>query len=262
MIGMRILVLLLLLVAPAAQAQSRLLIGRVDDSLTTRPVRSGTVKVLGTALASPVNIDGTFVLHVPHREVTLHVSSDGYQPREVRVPQATEAVEIRITRDYFQLDEIVVTGQGGGIGRRYAANSVARVEADEIGRVPAKSLDELLKGRLTGVAVSGSGAAPGGGMQLRMRGINSLLGNSDPLFVVDGVIVSNARIPGGANAVTRAEAGVIGSMQENPLNRIADLNPNDIESIEVLRGASASALYGSKASNGVVLITTKRGRRS
>lgn len=259
MIRIAFLVTLLLAVPSLAAAQSRLLIGRVDDSLTTQPVTSGIVRVLGMTLSRPINPDGTFVLHVPHREVTLEIESPGYLSREVRVPVTAEAVEIRILKDFFRLDQIVVTGQAGGVGRRIAANSVGRVEGEDVNRVPAQSLDEILKGRVTGVAVTGGSGAPGGGMILRMRGVNSLLGSAEPLFVVDGVIVSNARIPGGANAVTRAETGVIGSMQENPLNRIADLNPNDIASIEVLRGASASALYGSKASNGVVIITTKRG---
>jgi TonB-dependent SusC/RagA subfamily outer membrane receptor len=134
------------------------------------------------------------------------------------------------------------------------------MDGADIARVPASSLDELFRGRVPGARVVGASSAVSGGMFLRLRGVTSLLGNADPLFVVDGIMVSNAAIPMGINAVTRGQAGVISSMQENPLNRMSDLNPNDIESVEVLKGASAAAMYGSKASNGVVIITTKRGR--
>jgi len=254
------LVVLALATAAPLAAQTRLLIGRVDDSLTTRPLSTGQVRVLGTSLRAPINHDGTFALHVPVREVTLAVVSDGYVAKEIRVPTGTDAITIPVLRDYFRLDELVITGQAGGVERRHLANAVGRMDGDDLSRVPAGSLDELFRGRITGAQVSGASSSVAGGMRLRLRGVTSLLGNADPLFIVDGVVVSNAAIPGGANAVTRAEAGVIGSMQENPLNRIADLNPNDIESVEVLKGAAASAMYGSKASNGVVIITTKRGR--
>src|SRR2546430_7137795 len=98
-------------------------------------------------------------------------------------------------------------------------------------------------------------------MQMRMRGVTSITGSSEPLYVVDGVVVSNVAIPSNQNAVTKSTQGSNPSLtQDNQVNRIADLNPNDIENIEVLKGASASAIYGSRASNGVVIITTRRGR--
>lgn len=256
-----LIVLALLAAAPRpAGAQTRLIIGRVDDSLTTVPLSGGTVKVLGTRMEAPINYDGTFVLYVPVREVTLRVESPTYRTREVRVLTNMQAIQIPLLRDYFKLDQIVVTGQATGVDRRNLANSIGEVRGEDLTRVPQSSVDEVLRGRITGAQVTSTGSAPGGGISVRMRGVTSILGNADPLWVVDGVVVSNAAIPGGSNAVTRGQAGVIASQQENPLNRIADLNLNDIERIEVLKGASASAMYGSKASNGVILITTKRGR--
>src|SRR6185436_16909086 len=103
--------------------------------------------------------------------------------------------------------------------------------------------------------------APGGGVQVRMRGVTSINAQSEPLYVVDGVIASNVAIPSNQNAVTNAAGGSNPALtQDAQVNRVADLNPADIETIEVLKGASASAIYGSRASNGVVIITTKRGR--
>src|SRR6185503_13419742 len=116
------------------------------------------------------------------------------------------------------------------------------------------------QGKLAGANLQFNSGAPGGGAQIRLRGISTINGQASPLFVMDGVILSNVAIGSGSNAITSAAAGANTIPQEDPVNRIADLNPNDIESIEVLKGASAAALYGSKAANGVVIITTKRGR--
>lgn len=243
-------------------AQTRLVIGRVDDSLTTKPVEAGVVRVLGTRAETPINYDGTFVLYVPVREVMLRVQSIGYQPREVRVPATMQAIQVSVMRDHFKMDRIVVTGQGTGVDRRNLANAIAEVGSDDLTRVPLSSVDEVLSGRVTGARVTTTGSGPGGGIRVQLRGVTSILGNADPLFVVDGVIVSNAAIPSGTNAVTRASGTGISSTQENALNRIADLNVNDIERIEILKGASAAAMYGSRASTGVILITTKRGRFS
>src|SRR4051812_38246295 len=101
--------------------------------------------------------------------------------------------------------------------------------------------------------------APGGGGQIQIRGVTSILGNGEPLYVVDGVIFSNAAFSPGINAVTRASGSAATSNQDNAVNRLADLNPEEIENIQILKSAAASAIYGSQATNGVVLITTKRG---
>lgn len=241
-------------------AQTRLIIGRIDDSLTTNPVETGIVRVLGTKLDAPINYDGTFVIYVPVREVTLRIESVGYHATEVRVPSTMQAIGVRLLRDYFRLDQIVVTGQSSGVDRRNLATAIGEVHGEDLTRVPLESVEQILSGHVTGAQVSSSGGAPGGGLRFQLRGITTLLGQSDPLFVVDGIVVSNAAIPGGSNSVTRGQAGVIASSEENPINRIADLNLNDIERVEVLKGASAAAMYGSRASNGVILITTKRGR--
>jgi len=133
---------------------------------------------------------------------------------------------------------------------------VATVYSTAINRVPAVSLENALQGKVIGAQINMNNGAPGGGGQVQIRGVTSLLGNFQPLFVIDGVIISNEQRGNGLSAAT----GSLNSAEENGLNRIADLNPNDIQSIEVLKSGAASAIYGSQATNGVVVITTKRGQ--
>jgi TonB-dependent SusC/RagA subfamily outer membrane receptor len=138
---------------------------------------------------------------------------------------------------------------------------VASVTAQELVRTPTVSVEAAMAGKIAGADIQSNSGAPGGGMQVQLRGPSSIIAAATPLYVVDGVIVSDAAIAPGTNAITRASGSAgIATRQDNPTNRIADINPNDIENIEILKGAAASAIYGSKASNGVILITTKRGR--
>lgn len=253
--------LLLLAVAPsAARAQTRVLIGRVVDSSSVEPVDHGLIRVLGTPIQAQIRKDGSFILYVPQREVTLGFESKQYQKREIVVPQQVDAILIPVRRDYFELSTLVVTGQATGVQRRNLANSVGEVRGEDLSRTPAPSVDDALRGKVNGATITRHSGAPGGGISMRLRGVTTILGNAEPLFIVDGVVVSNVTIPAGVNAVTQGVRGAISSDQEDGLNRISDLNPNDIESVEILKGASASAMYGSKASNGVVIIRTKRGR--
>lgn len=243
-----------------AVAQTRIVTGKVTDSLTTEPVSSGQISVVGTTVATTIKDDGTFTMALPARDAVLSVRSIGYKRREVAVPAGVNSLEVALGRDYFQLEAIVVTGQATGVERRNLANAVATVSASDLTVVPLATVQQALSGRLAGASVQQTSGAPGGGFTVRLRGVTSLTGASTPLYVVDGVIVSDVGIPPGTNQITKAGGAEIASAQENNVNRVADLNPENIESIEVLKGASASAIYGSKASNGVILITTKRGR--
>jgi TonB-dependent SusC/RagA subfamily outer membrane receptor len=126
------------------------------------------------------------------------------------------------------------------------------LDGHRFGKVPAANVTQILQGKVPGADVRQNSGVPGGDMQLTLRGVTTLLGPISPLYVVDGVIMSNESAPSGIGAVTGG--------YESRRSRIVDLNPNDVASIEVLKGAAASAMYGSKGSNGVVVITTKRGR--
>lgn len=159
-----------------------------------------------------------------------------------------------------EIEEIVVTGRATGIAAQNQANSVARVTADQLEDVPSPTLTEALQGRIAGANIQSNSGAPGGGIQMQLRGVSSIKGRSTPLYVIDGVILSDVALINGISAVTASVSGSsAANTQDNQVNRIADLNPYDIESIQILKGASAAAIYGAKASNGVVIITTKRG---
>ncbi|MGZ8756081.1 MAG: TonB-dependent receptor domain-containing protein, partial [Acidimicrobiia bacterium] len=147
-----------------------------------------------------------------------------------------------------------------GVERQNLPNAVATVSASELSRAPAPTLESALQGKIPGAYIQANSGAPGGGYQLNLRGVSTINASVDPLYVVDGIVVSNNAIPNGQNAVSCAQCGGNPRNQDNAVNRIADLNPEDIERIEVLKGGSAAAIYGSKATNGVVIITTKRGQ--
>jgi TonB-linked SusC/RagA family outer membrane protein len=206
--------------------------------------------------------DGRFVLTgVPDGTVTLRLQSLGHRTLDIPVPASQDAIEIALTIDYLKADEIIVTGRATSLARRNAANSVSTVSAAEIERVPAQSVEKQIQGKVAGADIQKNSGAPGGGIQVNLRGVSSINAASEPLYVIDGIIASNAAVVNNQDAVLQSSGGSNPSvLQQDQVNRISDIPPEDIESIEILKGASASAIYGSKASNGVVIITTKRGR--
>ena len=256
-------VALALLVASASDllAQRRLT-GRVTEEGSSAPLAAASIQVVGTTTGAYTDGSGNFAIQVPSGAVSLRVRRIGYQMRTVLVQADQQSVVVELKKDVLQLETQVVTAQSGSIEKRSAATTVAAVNAEELNRVPAMTIDQALQGKVTGARINMNTGAPGGGGQIQIRGTTSILGNGEPLFVIDGVIMSNASIAGGANTLTRAGgAGTnIASVQDNRTNRLADLNPNEIEDIQVLKDAAAAALYGSRATNGVVIITTKRGR--
>ncbi|MGH7713511.1 MAG: TonB-dependent receptor plug domain-containing protein, partial [Gemmatimonadaceae bacterium] len=254
--------LVMLASASLEAQQTRTITGVLRDSLGGTPLPAGSVTVRGTTLGANVRADGQFTLtNVPAAAVTLVARSLGYKRREVDVPAGTNNVTVALERDVLRIDQVVITGQATTIERRSAPNAIATVDAAELAAVPTVSVEQQLVGKVAGADIQQNSGAPGGGVQVRLRGVTSVNADAQPLYVVDGAIVSDIAIPSNQNAVTNAAGGSnSASNQDAQVNRIADLNPNDIESIEILKGASASAIYGGRASNGVVIITTKRGR--
>jgi TonB-linked SusC/RagA family outer membrane protein len=252
---------MLLLSVPAA-AQTRTLTGTVTDASTGQPLEGARVSVRGTTLAASSGAGGQFTLgNVPTSGVTISIRRIGSNPVDLVLPPGQSEIRITLTRDPLRLSDVVVTGQATGVERRNLANAVATVSGEDVSRVSAQTVEQALQGKVVGASIQANSGAPGGGMQMRLRGVTSINGSSEPLYVVDGVVLSNIAIPSNQNAVTRSTGGSNPALtQDAQVNRIADLNPNDIENIEVLKGASASAIYGSRASNGVVIITTRRGR--
>jgi TonB-linked SusC/RagA family outer membrane protein len=245
-----------------ADAQTRDVTGKVTMAGTGQPLAEVTVSVVGQQLGVRTNERGEYRLRVPAGEVSVLARQLGYKRQTIRLGPNENTANFVLEKDVLQLQAQVVTAQSGSIERRSAATTVSAVSAEDLNRVPAMTVDQALQGKVTGARINMNTGAPGGGGQIQIRGTTSILGNGEPLFVIDGVIMSNASIAGGANTLTRAGAAGtnIASVQDNRTNRLADLNPNEIEDIQVLKDAAAAALYGSRATNGVVIITTKRGR--
>jgi TonB-linked SusC/RagA family outer membrane protein len=252
--------MLLLPLGSEAMAQNRVITGSVIDSATGESVPNADVMVKGTLTRVQTRNNGQFIMNqAPLSAFTLVVRAIGFHRRELSVSEGQTLVTVALGRDVFRLEEVVITGQATGVEKANLPNAVATVNSDELSRAPAQTLEAALQGKIPGATIQANSGAPGGGIQLSLRGVSTINGSVDPLFIVDGVVVSNDAIANGANAVTAAAAGGNASNQDNPVNRIADLNPADIERIEVLKGGSAAAIYGSRATNGVVIITTKRG---
>ena len=155
---------------------------------------------------------------------------------------------------------MVVTGQATAVAQQNLANAVATIAPEVLTRAPTATVENALQGKIPGALVQTNSGAPGGGAQITLRGVSTINGSVNPLIVVDGLVISNDAIASNMNAITAAAGGGNASNQDNPVNRLADLNPADIANVEVLKGASAAAIYGSEAANGVIIITTKRGQ--
>lgn len=255
--------LLVAVLAGTARAQERTVTGTVTDSSNGSPVIGAQVSIKGTSLLVQTRDNGSFALtRVPDQEATLVVRQIGFRRAEVTLgPGESGPLAISVARDPFKLEEVVVTGQFTGQERRNLANAVATVSAEDLEQVPTPSIEQQLQGKVAGADIQTNSGAPGGGVQVRLRGVTSINASASPLYVIDGVVLSDVAIPSNQNAVTAASQGSNPELtQDAQVNRIADLNPNDIERVEVLKGASASAIYGGRASNGVVIITTKKGK--
>lgn len=249
-----------LAVAVGAAAQQRPIHGKVVSAATTEPIAGASVSVAGTPIAALTNDRGEFSLSAPEGAVTLSVRSVGYKHTQVVVAPGEGEITVRLDQDVFNLEAVVITGQATGVEQRNLANAVTTVQAEQLNRAPSQTLEGALQGKIPGALIQENSGAPGGGAQIIMRGVTTINAGVDPLIVLDGMIVANDAIPNGMNAITAAQAGGNPNNQDNKVNRIADLIPNDIESIEVLKGPSAAAIYGGQAANGVIIITTRRGR--
>lgn len=243
--------LVALVLGPVAQAQTGTVAGRVTDAQTGETLPGVNVVLEGTRLGAASGPDGRFRFEAPAGSYTLQASFIGYErfSRAVTVEAGqTVEVEVRLRPDILGLDEVVVVGYGTQ-ERRTVGGAVSTLRAETVREVPVASLDNALQGRLAGVQVTQNSGVPGAALTVRIRGATSITAGNQPLYVIDGVPVNQGDF-----------SGITGNMGGQNVDAIADLNPNDIESIEVLKDASAAAIYGSRASNGVVLITTRRGR--
>jgi TonB-linked SusC/RagA family outer membrane protein len=252
--------LLLVLVSASAFAQTRRVSGRITVEGSGEPIVSASVNIVGTSIGTYTDDQGRFSLNVPDGPATLRVRRIGYTQKTIAVPAGSTDANVSLARDVLQLETQVVTGTATTVSSVNAANAVTVISGENLNRTPAQTIDYALQGKIPGAIVTQNSGAPGGGVQVQLRGVSTINSSFLPLYVIDGVIVDNSSIANGINAITEAGGGNFPSSQDVRVNRTADINPNDIESIQVLKGPSASSIYGSRGTNGVIIITTKQGQ--
>ena len=238
--------LLMVTLFQVALAQTRAVSGRVLDQTSGEGLPGATVLLKGTTTGVSSSADGRFTLNAPASGGTLVISSVGMVTQEIVLGNRS-TVEVVLATDNKQLSEVVVTGYGQVESRRDLTTSIATVSSAQYKDQPVIGVDQALQGRAAGVQVFQNSGTPGAGIAVRVRGAASISASNEPLYVVDGLPI---------NTTSSSQLGT-GNQGTNGLN---DLNPNDIATIEVLKDAASAAIYGSRASNGVVLITTKRGK--
>ena len=232
--------------------------GRVTEAQTNNPLQGVTVNEKGTNHGVQTDADGRFSISVASPQAKLVISYVGYVSQTL---DASNNMTVILAIDNTKMSEVIVTGLASSVRRSNLANAVASVSAKElVGTTVQATVDGALYGKFTGANISENSGAPGGGISVKLRGITSLVANSQPLFIVDGIYYDNSSINAGLNVVSKAAGQGSILFQDDPSNRVADLDPEDIDRIEILKGASAAAIYGSRAAGGVVIITTKRGR--
>jgi TonB-linked SusC/RagA family outer membrane protein len=228
----------------SAVVAQRNITGSVTDQ-GKEPLIGATVLVAGTSVGTVTDVNGEFNLSVPAGQTSLLVSYTGYTTMKVELTAASR-YDIMMETDVVALSDIVVVGYGTA-SRKELTGSVSKISGEAISRLPVTGLDQALQGQAAGVQVTSASGTPGASVSVRVRGPSSISAGNQPLYVVDGIPI---------NTGSYSQIGVGGQQ----VNALADLNPADIESIEVLKDAAAAAIYGSRASNGVVLVTTKRGK--
>ncbi|MGS0526170.1 SusC/RagA family TonB-linked outer membrane protein [Zobellia nedashkovskayae] len=229
-------------------AQAQDVSGTVSDA--SGPLPGASVVIKGTTTGAQTDFDGNYAISGVPEDATLIFSYIGYASQEVPV-NGQSTLNITLQEDAQALDEVVIIGYGSTTIKD-ATGSVSSVTSEDFNKGVISSPEQLIQGKTAGVQISQSSGEPGAGISLRIRGTGSVRGNNSPLFVIDGVPVSNESV-----SASGADVGVGSSESKNPLNF---LNPNDIESMSILKDASATAIYGSRGANGVVVITTKSGK--
>jgi TonB-linked SusC/RagA family outer membrane protein len=235
---------MILMANVVAFAQSRVITGTVISSEDNLGVPGATVLVKGTTIGIATDLDGKYSINVPAGSNVLVFRFVGLSPQEVNIGNRS-VVDISMEQDIQALSEFVITSYGDQ-SKREATGAISSVKGEIFENLPVQSFDRAMQGRIAGVQVTSTSGQPGGTLSVRIRGVGSINAGNDPLYIVDGVQISSNsdRLSG-----------------QGSQNALGSINPNDIESIEVLKDAAAAAIYGAQAANGVVIVTTKRGRK-
>ncbi len=231
--------------------------GTVLDVKTREPIIGANVVQKNTTKGTLTDFDGKFSYTTSgNQDVELIVTYLGYLSETIKASTSQTSFEVSLKEDVTNLEEVVITGLASSIKRSNLANAVTTLNARELlGTTTIQTTDGALYGKIAGANIRSNGGAPGGGMSIQLRGISSLAGASQPLIILDGVYINNSFQRSGRATVSGAGA----SNQDDGANRLSDINPADIETIEILKGPSAAAIYGTRANAGVIIINTKRG---
>ncbi|WP_288369463.1 TonB-dependent receptor [uncultured Algoriphagus sp.] len=234
--------LMLFLGSAVVFAQNRVITGTVTSSEDNLGVPGATVLVKGTTIGTATDLDGNFSISVPAGSNVLVFSFVGLRQQEVTIGNQT-TINVVMDPDVQALSEFVITSYGDQ-SKREITGAIASVKGEVFENLPVQSFDRAMQGRIAGVQVTSTSGAPGSTLNVRIRGVGSVNAGNEPLYIVDGVQLGTGSLSG-----------------QGSQNALASINPNDIESIEVLKDAAAASIYGAQAANGVVLITTKKGKR-
>lgn len=238
-----LLLFLLTIVHMALFAQAKTITGKIVDEETKSPLEDVIIRTQNGKNATKSKADGTFSLSIQTDDNVLMISYVGYEKQEFRIGNSS-IVNVSLKPSEQSLKDVVVVAYGEA-SKRQMTGSVAKVSAKQLENVPMSSLDLILQGTVPGLQVSSYSGQPGGQADVRIRGIGSITAGSNPLYVVDGIPINS---------------GTLGNGLTWTSNSLAGINPNDIESISVLKDAAATAIYGSRGGNGVIIITTKKGK--
>ncbi len=240
------LILLLFLVAPLSlSAQTQVITGTVTEAATGESLPGVTVISKGTTLGAVTDFDGSYSIEIVPG-ATLVFSFVGFSPKEVRVNDQT-LINVQLGESTTELDEVIVVGYGTQ-RKRNLTGSIAKIDGSQITETPVSTFAAGLQGKAAGVQIIQSNGMAGAGSAIRIRGVGSISAGGDPLIIVDGI------------PINQDQDGSYGVRRGANTSAMATINPNDIESLEILKDASAAAIYGSRGANGVILITTKRGK--
>src|SRR5215210_2284584 len=249
--------LIMLLALPSLLfAQPRTVTGRVADNKDNSPLVDATVSVVGQSVSAKTKTDGSFTINVPAGSNQLRITYIGYTDQTVNVSSSNN-VTVTMTASSQNLNEVVVIGYGTA-RRRDLTGAVASVKAKDFNQGNIAAPDQLLQGKVSGLEITNNSGQPGAATTIKIRGNNSIRASNNPLYVIDGVPLDGRTAKPGLNfGGTGLDFGT--TPESNPLLYI---NPNDIAQIDVLKDASAAAIYGSRGANGIIVITTKRGTTS
>lgn len=226
--------------------------GNVTDNTTQNAIPGASVFIENTSFGGVTDFDGKydFSANLISGDYTLVVSYLGFSTKRIKFSTTSNTTienNVSLNEDLLSLDEVVVTGNTVGVNKRTLGNAISTVKSEDLVNNGATAIDQAISGKITGALVQQNSGDPAGGISIRLRGPSTITGNSDPLYIVDGIIISNS-------------SSELIDLGGNAQNRLADINPNDVDRIEIIKGAAAAAIYGSRASNGVVQIFTKKGK--